>query len=221
MGGISRLPRLLIVLAFAALAAPGAGARADLPVLNAIVGTNDAYVITLNDASGKKVSQISPGTYSVVVDDRSAIHNFHLASNDDLSVDFRTDVDFVGQKTFTVTFKDQTRYAYACEPHWQVMNGSFFVTPTAPPPTPARPLRATVTAGGKVRLSSASVRPGRYRITVRDSSARDNFHLRGAGVNKRTSLRGRGTSTWTVKLKSGRYSYGSDRTGLKRRLTVG
>jgi hypothetical protein len=55
---------------------------------------------------------------------------------------------------------------------------------------------------------------------VRDASRRDDFHLRGPGVNKRTSVRGRGTWTWTVTLASGRYAYGSDRTGLKRRLTV-
>jgi hypothetical protein len=46
-----------------------------------------------------------------------------LASNLDSTVDFRTDLDFVGDKTFTVTFRPDTRYAYACEPHWQVMNG--------------------------------------------------------------------------------------------------
>ena len=101
--------------------------------LTAIVGANDAFTITLNDASGQKVARLLPGTYTVVVDDRSRIHNFHLASNDDPTVDFRTDVDFVGQKSFTVTFKNDNRYAYACEPHWQTMNGSFLVT-DAPPP---------------------------------------------------------------------------------------
>jgi plastocyanin len=67
---------------------------------------------------------------------RSKIHNFHLASNDDPTVDFRTDLDFVGQKSFTVTFKDDN--TYACEPHWQTMNGSFLVTDAPPPPPPPR-----------------------------------------------------------------------------------
>jgi plastocyanin len=52
------------------------------------------------------------------VRDRSTQHNFHLASNQDGSVDFRTELEFVGEQDFTVTFKDRTRYAYACEPHY-------------------------------------------------------------------------------------------------------
>jgi len=58
---------------------------------------------------------------------------------DDPTVDFRTDLGFVGQKTFTVTFRNNNGYAYACEPHWQVMNGSFFVTDAPPPPPPPPP----------------------------------------------------------------------------------
>lgn len=218
MKRLARLAVVVVVVGALPLAGSAGATRADIPVLNAIVGTNDAYTITLNDASGKKVTRLDPGTYTVVVDDRSAIHNFHLASNDDPTVDFRTDVAFVGQMSFTVTFKNDNQYAYACEPHWQSMNGSFFV---APPPPPAPPLlTASVTARGKVRLSSSTVAAGRYRIKVRDSGRRDDFHLRGPGVNKRTSIRGRGTWTWTVTLSSGRYAYGSDRTGLKRRLAV-
>ena len=211
---------VVVIVGIVPLAGSASASRSDIPVLHGIVGTNDAFVISLNDDSGKKITQIPPGTYTVVVDDRSRIHNFHLASNDDPTVDFRTDIDFVGQMSFTVTFKDQNTYAYACEPHWQSMNGSFFVAPPPPPAPPVHPLRATVTAAGRVRVSSATVAAGRYRITVVDSSRRDNFHLRGPGLNKRTSMRGRGTSRWTVTLSAGRYAYGSDRTGLKRRLIV-
>jgi plastocyanin len=134
----------VLIIAVAVAAASGSAARAeDPPTLTAIVGTNDGFNITLNDASGKKVSRLVPGTYTVVVDDRSTIHNFHLASNDDPTVDFRTDLEFVGQQSFTVTFKNNNEYAYACEPHWQVMNGSFLVTdtPVAPPPPPPPPPR--------------------------------------------------------------------------------
>src|SRR5919202_3308711 len=139
---MKRLLHLAVVALVGALPLPlpgSAGARPqDVPVLNAIVGTNDSYTITPNDASGKKVTRLDPGTHTVVVDDRSAIHNFHLASNDDRTVDFRTDVEFVGAKTFTATFKPGLRYAYACEPHWQVMNGSFLVARDSgsPPPPP-------------------------------------------------------------------------------------
>jgi copper binding plastocyanin/azurin family protein len=159
----------------------------------------------------------------VVVKDRSAIHNFHLASNEDASVDFRTDLEFVGEQSFTVTFRDNTRYAYACEPHWMTMNGEFLVANAPappPPPPPARKLSAVVKPGGAVVLSSASVPAGRYRLTVNDRGKRDNFHLRGKALNKWTAPAFRGRVGWALTLVRGKYSYGSDRTGLKRTLRV-
>jgi plastocyanin len=219
---------VVIVAALAVAAVSGSSARADDPVLTAIVGTNDGFNITLNDASGKKVSRLLPGTYTVVVDDRSTIHNFHLASNDDPTVNFRTDLEFVGQQSFTVTFKNHNEYAYACEPHWQVMNGSFLVTdtpvapppPPPPPPPPVRTLKASVTAGGTVRIAASSVPHGRYRIVVSDRSKTANFHLSGPGVNARTGMRYRGSATLRVQLSKGTYRYGSDRAGLTKRLRV-
>jgi hypothetical protein len=81
---------LIVAVALGALSGSAAHSAAP-PTLNAIVGTNDGFNITLNDAAGKKVERLLPGTYTVVLDDRSTIHNFHLASNDDPTVDFRTD----------------------------------------------------------------------------------------------------------------------------------
>jgi Copper binding proteins, plastocyanin/azurin family len=221
---MTRLGVAIIALGLAALS--GSAHGAETPVLNAIVGTNDAFDITLNDASGNKVDRLLPGTYTVVVDDRSRLHNFHLASNSDPTVDFRTDIDFVGQQSFTVTFKNNTEYAYACEPHWQVMNGSFLVTdapppPPPPPPPPVRTLKATVSSAGAVRLGAASVRRGRYRIVVNDRSRTANFHLHGRGVNSRTGIRFRGSMVLRVRLVRGVYRYGSDSAGLSKRLRVG
>jgi plastocyanin len=213
----------IIALGFVALS--GSSHAAETPVLTAIVGTNDGFDIALNDATGKKVDRLLPGTYTVVVDDRSRIHNFHLASNDDPTVDFRTDVDFVGQKSFTVTFKNNNGYAYACEPHWQVMNGSFLVTDAPPPPPPPPPpairtLRASVSPGGAVRLAASSARSGRYRIVVTDRSRSANFHIRGRGVNSRTGMHFRGSRVLRVKLVRGVYRYGSDGARLSKRLRV-
>jgi hypothetical protein len=214
-----------IIICGLVLALPAGAGRADIPTLTGIVGTNDGFNIALNDGSGKKVSRLAPGTYTVIVKDRSTLHNFHLASNEDPTVDFRTDLDFVGEESFTVTFRDDTRYAYACEPHWQTMNGEFFVTNTSvPPPPPAlaplRKLSAVVKPGGAVVLGRTSVPAGRYRLIVDDRGTKDNFHLRGRTVNKRTGLAFRGRVGWGVTLKHGTYSYGSDRTGLKRTLRV-
>jgi hypothetical protein len=215
----------LLVTALAFVAAPLAD-PADNQVLIATVGTNDGFDIGLADANGAPVVRIRPGTYTILVRDRSTLHNFHLASNEDPSVDFRTELDFVGEQSFTVTLKDRVRYAYACEPHWQTMNGAFFVgadTPPPPPPPAAKPLpvlRAGVTAGGTAFLSRRSVRAGRYRVLVQDRSRRANFHLAGRGVNRRTGVRFTGRSTWTLRLARGTYRFGSDPEPLEGRLRV-
>jgi plastocyanin len=216
---------LIVVLAAGTWIATASSAHKDNPVLDAIVGTNDGFDITLNNAGGSKVVTLDPGTYTVVVHDRSALHNFHMASNFDSSVDIRTDVDFVGDQTFTVTFKPGIEYAYACEPHWQVMNGSFVVnsptTTTTPPPPPAPPtLAARVNAGGVTTLRPATVAAGSVRIAVRDDSARYNFHLAGAGVNRKTGRAFVGKATWKLQLAAGTYRFGTDPQRLRGILRV-
>ena len=148
------------LVVFAGFTAGARGNRRDLPVLNAVVGANDSFTIAVNDANGKLVKRLAPGTYTVVVHDLSAIHNFHLASNEDSTVNFRTDVPFVGDQTFTVTFKEGVLYTYACEPHWQLMFNSFFVT-SAP--------QATTTPWRR----SPSRRPNRRRSTSQEAEAQE------------------------------------------------
>jgi Copper binding proteins, plastocyanin/azurin family len=65
----------------------------------------------------------------------------------------------------------------------------------------------TLTQGGK-RVTA--LKAGTYTTKVADKSNIHNFHLRGPGVNKSTSVPGTGTSTWTVKLKKGTYRYVCD-----------
>jgi hypothetical protein len=212
---------ILVALVLVPLADP-----ADNPTLIATVGTNDGFDIGLADANGAPVVRIPPGTYAIVVRDRSTLHNYHLASNEDPTVDFRTELDFVGEMSFTVTLKEGVRYAYACEPHWQTMNGAFFVAADTPPPPPPPTsvllpvLRAGVTAGGKAFISRRSVRAGRYRVLVQDRSRRANFHLAGRGLNRRTGMRFTGRTTWTLRLARGTYRFGSDPEPLEGRLRV-
>jgi len=201
-------------------------AGADGQLLIATVGTNDGFDIALRHQDGSLVEELVPGTYTVRVRDLSRLHNLHLASNDDPTVDFRTELEFVGEQDFTVTFKNGIRYAYACEPHWQTMNGEFLVrsaTPPAPPP-PAGPvvrtLRAAVSPSGVATLSARSVRAGRFRVVVRDRSARHNFRLAGRGVRRATGMRFRGSATWRVRLARGTYRFGSDTKRLAGQLRV-
>ena len=64
-----------------------------------------------------------------------------------------------------------------------------------------------VTKGGK---DVKTLRHGTYTIKVQDKAAIHNFHLFGPGVNKKTGVSFKGTKTWTVKLKKGRYTYQCD-----------
>jgi hypothetical protein len=198
-----------------------AGAEGEL--LIATVGTDDGTDIVLSHQDGRRVTELAPDTYTIRVRDRSRLHNFRLASDTDRSVDFRTGLEFVGEQDFTVTFKDRTRYTYACEPHWQTMNGTFLVlAPVAPPPPrpAARTLRASLAPNGQALLSSRSVRAGVYRVLVRDRSARHNFRLAGRGVNRTTGAGFTGSMTWRVRLARGVYRFGSDARRLPGRLRV-
>jgi plastocyanin len=187
----------------AALFVTGSGA-AD-PQLVGTVGPG--FVIDLVDASGAHVTHVEPGTYTLTVHDRAAIHNFHLMGP---GVDVFTDVDFVGDKTFSVTFTDGN-YSYLCDPHSDSMLGEF--TAGTPPATPPKPTAraATLRLGpGRSMAAPAKLVAGAYALTVRDLSKTDNVHLSGPGVNKRTGVAFRGTVRWSVTLSPGRYRVFSD-----------
>jgi hypothetical protein len=206
--------RVLFVIALLALL-PGA-ARADGNLLVATVGPG--FTIDVADGAGKHVDSLPAGHYTLVVHDLSAEHNFVLADKPaGLRLRVETEVEFVGDKTFEIDLQPG-RYAYACSPHWEVMNGGFTAfAPTAPAP---KALRATVAAGGTLSLSVRRVTPGRYRLTVADRSPTRNFHLVGPGVNRRTTAAFVGTASWTVALARGTYRFGSD-PKLSGRLVVG
>jgi hypothetical protein len=202
------------VLAIAVLAALGwiAAAPADNPVLLGSVGPD--FVISLTDSAGNKVTHLDPGSYTVRVNDMGDIHNFHLRGP---GVDQSTGVEFVGTVEWTVTFTDGN-YTFQCDPHSTTMRGTFTVgnppptTTTAPPkpaPKPAHKLSGSVGPGARISFA-AKAPAGKAKITVRDVSATDNFHLVGPGVNKRTSVAGKSTSTWSVTLRKGTYTFRSD-----------
>jgi plastocyanin len=210
--------RLLLVAALGALALPSAGS-ADNPVLTGDVGLDDAFVITMKDAAGAAVTHLDPGTYTLVVHDHSALHNFRLFGPGTGPSLAATDVDFVGDRTFTVALVDGV-YTFNCDPHFTQMKGTFTVgaatRPPSPPTTNPGPttvkLDAAVGPGAKISVrGAAGVGPGKAVVTVRDASRTDNFRLVGAGVNRATGVAFRGTVSWSVVLKAGTYRYRSDR----------
>jgi plastocyanin len=76
-------------------------------------------------------------------------------------------------------------------------------------------LEGTVGPGYTIDVEHAgkdvkTLKAGMYHIKVEDKGAIHNFHLLGPGVNKKTGIAFVGTTTWTVKLKPGRYTYQCD-----------
>jgi plastocyanin len=69
------------------------------------------------------------------------------------------------------------------------------------------PLNISLTQGGK---KVTKLRAGAYTITVQDTASDHNFRLTGPGLNKTTSVSGKGTTTWKVTLKKGTYTYVCD-----------
>jgi plastocyanin len=209
--------RILLILGGAAalalavsLLVPGISRGAN-PVLNATVGggtDGNSYIISLKDANGNTVTQLDPGTYDIHVTDLATIHNFDLFGP---GVEKATAVELVQNPTWTVTFTNGL-YTYQCDVHRSQMHGTFRVG--TPPPKPTV-LKGSVGPGHTISLKKGSanvksLKAGKYTVKVRDRSAKLNFHLKGPGVSKKTSVSFKGTKTWKVRLKAGKYVYRSD-----------
>lgn len=200
-------PFIVMPFVVAAVLLPGsAHPAATATALSGTVGPG--FTIALRDSSGIKVTQLDPGAYTITIDDKSDLHNFHLKGPG--GVDEATSVEGTGKTTWNVTLVDGL-YAYHCDAHPSI-KGSFRVG-AAPPPTP----RLTGRVGPKrtISLKNASglvkVMPAHtYKIVVKDATKADNFHLKGPGVNKRTGVKFKGTKTWTLKFVEGSYTYRSD-----------
>ena len=212
---------VLVVIAIAGFVLPGGRADAQGTTLRGTVGP--AFNISLVDASGNPVTHLEKGTYTIVVDDRSEEHNFHLQG---AGVDQFTPVETVGTFTWTVTFTD-ANYTFVCDAHPTLMKGAFGVgnappptttttTTSKPPPAPATKLVGTVGPGSSISLKKASggsaktLAAGKYSISIRDLSKAHNFHLIGPGVNKATGVRFTGRVSWAVRLRRGAYRFQSD-----------
>jgi plastocyanin len=85
--------------------------------LNGSVGPG--FDIGLSGADG-----ITAGDYTLVVDDQSGEHNFHLTGPG--GVDVSTDVAAEGEKSFDVTL-EAGEYTFVCDPHASQMRGTFTV----------------------------------------------------------------------------------------------
>ena len=55
-----------------------------------------------------------------------------------------------------------------------------------------------------------SAKSGKTTITVSDLSTKDDFHLTGPGVNRKTGIAFKGVAKWTVNLQKATYAFRSD-----------
>ena len=102
------------------LAAAVAAAIAALPAFAAtkLPGTvGPGFTISM------KTKPTKAGKYTLVVSDKSRIHNFHLKGP---GVNVKTSVAAVGSKTFKITLK-KGKYTFVCDPHASIMKGSFTI----------------------------------------------------------------------------------------------
>ena len=82
------------------------------------------FDISLTNEQGQIVSTLAPGSYTLLVDDQSDMHNFHLTGD---GVDVSTEVDGQGTSSFDIVLTSGT-YTFVCDPHSSTMNGSFEVS---------------------------------------------------------------------------------------------
>ncbi len=84
--------------------------------LNGSVGPG--FDISLDGTDG-----LTAGSYTLVVNDQSSDHNFHLTGP---GIDVSTDVSETGEKSFDIELQ-AGEYEFVCDPHASQMNGSFTV----------------------------------------------------------------------------------------------
>jgi plastocyanin len=102
---------VLAALAAVGALAAGSGAATHAKTLEGEVGPGFKIDVELG---GKDVRTLKAGTYTLKVEDKASIHNFHLIGPGVNKV--VTSVPFTGEKTVTVTLK-KGKYTYQCDPH--------------------------------------------------------------------------------------------------------
>jgi plastocyanin len=117
------LPLALLALTLTTVAAGNAATRAQRSSsLTGEVGPGFSIEVK---RGGKDLKTIKAGTYTIKVQDKASIHNFHLIGK---GLNKSTTVAFVGTKTWKITLKPG-KVTYQCDPHAASgMKGSFRVT---------------------------------------------------------------------------------------------
>jgi hypothetical protein len=192
--------------------------------LHANVGPG--FIVSLTYDDGTNVASPPPGSYRILVTDQANDHNFHLIGP---GVDLSTGTEQVGSATWTVTFQNNSQYVFQCDTHPAEMNGIFTVgnpvtttpTSTGGNPSTSAGVRGSLTASvgsTTARLASggrrvSSLKVGKYRVTITDSSAKAGFTLQriGFAAAHLTTAPFVGRHGATVNLLVGKWKYYSSK----------
>lgn len=68
-------------------------------------------------------------------------------------------------------------------------------------------IAGSVGPGFTISLAKKPTKAGKTTFVIRDRSSIHNFHLRGPGVNKTTSVSAVGSKSFTVTLRKGKYTF--------------
>ena len=206
---------MVIALAVLPLVPLSPAAASDEPVLIGSVGPG--FTIDLKDANGDRVLTLVPGRYHLIVHDLSSEHNFVMADEPaGQKFVIQTEVPFVGDASFDLDLTPGG-YAFACAPHFQIMNGRFTVV--APPPPPPKKLSGAVTAARPGDPDAAQRRrrvPPAHRARPLEGAGLPSRRRRGA-ADDRAQVRRR--QDLDVSAQAGHLPFGTDRR-LTGRLVV-
>jgi plastocyanin len=115
------LPLAILAVSLATVAVGNAGTQKSAGLTGEV---GPGFTIEVKQA-GKDLKTIKAGTYTIKVQDKATIHNFHLKGP---GLNKSTTVPFVGTQTWKITLKPGT-YTYQCDPHASTgMKGTFKVT---------------------------------------------------------------------------------------------
>ena len=120
----NRLTLLLALVVVALMAVAGVNAATSKESFDLKGEVYPNYKIEFVNAADKTVKTVKAGTKRIKIEDKSAIHNFHLKGP---GVNKSTTVPQTGTVTWKVTLK-KGKYTYVCDPHASFMKGSFTVS---------------------------------------------------------------------------------------------